>query len=746
MIKIDDLPMEFIDRAKAVNIEISEYILAIKTDMDKYGQYNSAWIVLKEAYLFCISEDFSVVEKYEAEKISEYFSESLVSIGLLSIKSENGYYEVCKFTNTLMSKFSVFANVANKMIKGEEIDPENFDKNINNKCSKCGKYLPNQSMRLCPECIDRKAIMSRLMIYGKRFRGRVISISLLLLLSTLFSMVGPYLSGRVLLDYVLNDNKGSDIFNVDLYGAVLLVVGVIVIFRLITMLLNMVYGRFIAIVCGEMVYDIKTDVFESMQKLSMRFFGDKMTGNLMTRVNSDTNEILYFFIDGLPHVVITLLNIIAMGSFMMATNPWIGLICLIPPPLIYLFFRKFMPKFRKMHNNLFRRRSRMNSRMNDSFSGMRVIKAFGKESNEVDVFSKDSQKFATSAIKVDTVASTVFPLIGQSLFVVNILVYIIGGWFIINGQFTFGSMVTFGSYMNVIFGPMSSLANTVTWASYAMNAANRVFEVIDAEPEIRDSENPVEMTEMRGKVELKNISFSYDVNRPVLHGISVCVDAGEMIGIVGHSGAGKSTIANLITRLYDVNEGEILIDDVPVKNIRLDDLRSQIGMVLQETYLFIGTIAQNIAYAKPEAEIEEIMRAAKAANAHDFIVKLPDGYDTVVGVGGSDLSGGEKQRLAIARAILHDPRILILDEATASLDAETEEQIQEAMETLTKGRTTFAIAHRLSTLRNASRLIVIEKGRLVELGTHEEVYNLNGIYHKLYTQQQEALKLEGADE
>ncbi len=744
MIKIDTLPKDFFEKAAEHQLQITADAIAVETDLDSIGNYASSWVVFSQDTLYVIAADWAKIETFPmGPDVKEVFAESLVSIGIFTIKTDNGYVEICKFSNTLVRKFSAFAGVLNKIIKQEPVDENDIEKNVEHRCSVCGKYLPDPNMRMHPKCINRKAILLRLAQYGMPYKWSIVGICVLLLLTTLLSMVGPYLSGTVLFDWVLVDNHGADIWGIDLYGNVLPIIGIMILFRLFSMIVSMIYSSFIAKVSGEMVFRIKTDVFEAMQRLSMRFFSNKMTGNLMTRINSDTNEILYFFIDGVPYVITSVLNIVAMGSFMIALNPWLGLLCLIPPPFIFLFFRKFMPKFKKMNNVVFRRRSSMNSHMNDSFSGVRVIKAFGKEEDEVSQFQRRSMSFADSAIKVDMVSSTVFPIIGQSLYVMTLLVYVIGGLFIIHGGFTFGTMMTYIGYIGIIFNPMSGLANTVTWASYAMNAANRVFEVIDAQQEIKDCEQPVALPQMRGEVSLKNVSFSYEVNKPVLHHITVDVRAGEMIGLVGHSGAGKSTITNLITRLYDVNEGEITIDGIPIKQIRLEDLRRQIGMVLQDTYLFMGTIAENIAYAKPDATMEEIIQAAKAAHAHDFIVQKPDGYDTVVGVGGADLSGGEKQRLSIARAILHNPRILILDEATSALDTETEQHIQEAMETLVKGRTTFAIAHRLSTLRNADRLMVIEKGKLVELGTHEELYRLEGVYYKLHKLQQEALKIRG---
>jgi ATP-binding cassette subfamily B protein len=287
------------------------------------------------------------------------------------------------------------------------------------------------------------------------------------------------------------------------------------------------------------------------------------------------------------------------------------------------------------------------------------------------------------------------------------------------------------------------MTQITNWWSDCMNSASRIFEIMDTVPEVEEKLDAVRMANMKGNVSLHGVSFSYEQNNTVLQDINFEVKAGEMIGVVGHSGAGKSTLTNIITRLYDVKEGSIAIDGVNVKDINMKDLHSQIGIVLQDTFLFMGTIAENIGYARQDATLEDIINAAKVANAHEFIMKLPDGYDTIIGSRGQNLSGGEKQRIAIARAILLNPRILILDEATASLDTETERLIQEALERLIKGRTTFAIAHRLSTLRNADRLVVIEKGKLEEIGTHEELVKKKGIYFNLIQKQREALKLQG---
>jgi ATP-binding cassette subfamily B protein len=293
----------------------------------------------------------------------------------------------------------------------------------------------------------------------------------------------------------------------------------------------------------------------------------------------------------------------------------------------------------------------------------------------------------------------------------------------------------FTGYLGMFYGPLQWLTNLADSVPRSLTAAERIFEVLDTEPEVADTENAVPLPHIQGDVEFRNVYFGYDRNKPILKDVSLHVRPGEMIGLVGKTGAGKSTFINLVCRFYDPQMGQVLIDGVDVRAVRLSDLRSQIGVVLQEPFLFSGTIAENIAYGKPDATPEEIMRAAKAANAHDFIMKFPDGYDTQVGERGGRLSGGERQRISIARAILHDPRILIFDEATSAVDTETEKQIQEAIERLVQNRTTFAIAHRLSTLRKADRIVVIDDGRIVEVGTHDELLDLRGHYWRLVQMQ-----------
>jgi ATP-binding cassette subfamily B protein len=303
--------------------------------------------------------------------------------------------------------------------------------------------------------------------------------------------------------------------------------------------------------------------------------------------------------------------------------------------------------------------------------------------------------------------------------------------------FTLGTFFTFLGYLGQFYGPLQFMSRVTDFLSRSLASAERVFEVLDTEPDVQDAEKPVHLPRIEGRVEFKDVTFGYEPHKPVLKEVSFTVEPGEMIGLVGQSGAGKSTTINLICRFYEVQEGEVVIDGVNIKQIAQKDLRSQIGVVLQEPFLFSGSIYENIAFSRPGATREDVMAAARAANAHDFIVQKPDGYDTHVGERGQTLSGGERQRISIARAILHDPRILILDEATASVDTDTEKQIQDAIARLIKGRTTFAIAHRLSTLRNATRLLVLKEGKVAEVGSHEELIEKKGEFYRLVQMQQE---------
>ena len=506
------------------------------------------------------------------------------------------------------------------------------------------------------------------------------------------------------------------------------------------MLLSVFLGRIGAELSGNIIYDIKTEVFSAMQKLGMKFFSSKRTGNLLNRINSDALDIQYFLNDGLPYFIINAATIAAIGLYLFIVNPILSVTVLLPVPLIALIIKKSTRKFKKLKWQAWRKSSAVNSIINDNLQGVRVVKAFGKEAREIQQFNTASKALCDTRIREGIASAKVFPFLSWIMATGGLAVWAIGGTQILNGSLSFGELMSFVGYLSLLYTPVNFMVKTFDWWTACMNSAQRIFEVIDSKPDVAESENPVIIDRFKGEIELKNVSFSYEPNKPVLKNVSFKVKPGEMIGLVGHSGAGKSTITNIITRLYDVNDGEVTIDGINIKDISFSSLHKNIGIVLQNTFLFSGTIAENIAYGKPDASMEKIIIAAQKAHAHEFISKLPDAYDTYIGKNGIDLSGGEKQRISIARAILMDPAILIFDEATSSLDTDTEQKIQQAMEQLVKNRTTIAIAHRFSTLKNADRLVVVENGRIVETGTHIDLFNKpSGIYSKMAHLQLNAL-------
>ena len=396
---------------------------------------------------------------------------------------------------------------------------------------------------------------------------------------------------------------------------------------------------------------------------------------------------------------------------------------------------------RRLWNLYHAKWSRFTIHLNESISGIRVVKSFAQEDREERRFLERNDELRGVLVTAERAWFVFYAILTFVMSFGIFFVWYFGGRQIIANELTLGALMAFVSYIWQLYEPIQFFSNLNNMLTRSFAGAERIFEVIDATPEYFDDPDAKEMPHIEGRFSFEGVTFGYDPGKPVLKGVDLDVAAGEMIGIVGKSGVGKSTLINLVCRFYDADRGTLKIDGEDIRSIKLGDLRSQIGMVAQESFLFNGSIAENITYGKREASFEEIIRAAKAANAHEFIVARPDGYDTRVGERGDKLSGGEKQRIAIARAILHGPKILILDEATSSVDTPTEKKLQEAIKRLVAGRTTFAIAHRLSTLRSADRLVVLDEGKVAEVGTHEELMEREGIFYDLVKTQQETTSM-----
>ncbi len=714
----------------------------LRCDMNTDCTYGEIWLLAYKDHLVQIDAETKMKCEYDYDSIEDFHNEDFINTGQFVFKRDGESVPFAFYSNSVGRSASRFTMVVNKLREKTELTEDDFKSfGDDNVCPTCGKPYRDPRRKICPKCMNRKAIILRLMGYLPKYKFPIALMGVCMVLTALIGVMRPYVSGRTFYDEVLTE--GGKYF-----GMVVPVVLCLMALEVSRLAVNIIKERIAAKVSANIVFDIKSQIFSAMQRLSMSFFNSQHTGSLMNRINNDAEEICFTILWRIPELIINSLTLIGTAYVMIMMNPVLSIIVFIPVPFTVYMMKVVFPKFRKVKNASWQKRSKLNSVINDALSGIRVVKAFGKEESEIDRFSKASQELYEANIKEGIRGARTFPVMGYITSLGGLFVWAVGGAQVMNntGGMTFGMLMTFVGYMGMVLGPIDSIVNSIDWITECLNCAHRLFEIIDRKSDVVQSPNPVRMPDIEGHISLKNVTFSYEPNKPVLKNINLDIKKGEMIGLVGHSGAGKSTITNIITRLYDIQEGELTIDGVNIKDIEHGDLHRRIGMVLQETHLFSGTIMENIAFARPDATREEVVCAAKLANAHDFIMKLPDGYETELGKRSTNLSGGERQRINIARAILLDPRILILDEATASVDTETELLIQQAIETLTKGRTTIAIAHRLSTLKNADRLVVIERGEIAEMGTHAELEAAGGIYAGMLGKQKEALKIRGVED
>ena len=729
-------------------------VYAIHTDMALNGDFADVYAALdgKNLYILYgeegivrtagarrIVSDYKVdrMETLSIDQLKDLRTEKLLSTGQLIAGEPGNEQLLLLYTLGYLGFVERLIKVIKNINEGEDplkevyLDDDLF-------CHTCGTRYPEPERKLCPKCMDRTRLTLRLLSFFKYYKSKVAAVLVMMIISTALAIASPLVGTRMFLDDVLTAGG-------QFYGMVIFVIGMLFGVRAINTLVDILYSYVLARVMPWMIYDLKLRIFEAMQRLSVGFYTSKRTGNLMNRVNRDANNIYWFFVDGVPFLFVNVLMFAGIIVLMFILDARLAVLAVAVIPICILLFKLLFRFFKMFHHKDWVYNSQMNSMVSDAVNGQRVIKAFAREADEVSRFAVAGGKQAAVETRMMNMGFTAFPLIYTLMFVGQVVVTAVGGIMVVNDEMSIGTLMTFIAYMQMLFRPLEFLSWVSNWWARCLDSAQRVFEIIDSKPDIEEPEKPVMLEEVKGEILVKDVWFEYDPATPILKGMDLHVKAGEMLGIVGKTGAGKSTLANLIARLYDVNEGTIMVDGVNVKELSLGQLRKNIGIVSQDIYLFIGSIAENIRYARPDATIEEVIWAAKMSSAHEFIMNLPDGYETRVGAGGQDLSGGERQRLSIARTIIQNPKILILDEATAAMDTETEGKIQNALNELQSGRTTIAIAHRLSTLKDADSLAVIHEGKVVESGTHDELMKLKQEYHKLFMIQMEGLKVISMD-
>lgn len=691
---------------------------------------DAVWIVVTTERLIVLEGEKKTAE-YELRDCEKIKCEHQVYSGIVTVFGKDGS-ESCaaRFSMRHIIRVAYAVRGAQTILSALEAErPLTQEDRVESReyekyCAKCGRALPGTSK--CPYCEGKADVLKKLMALCGEFVGKLLLISLLMVLVSAVNLISPMIQ-RNFIDQSLATGQGTvaELWRFIGITFFLMVAGIVLgIFR---------YWNCVKL-GASISMSLRRKLYYKIQILSLSFINNRRPGELMNRVSRDTRRIREFMEEVFGDMFSTLLTMIVSLVMMLIISWKMTLLSLVFIVVVMMITRLFWHRINSIFHKQWLRFDDMHSRLQDILSGMRIVKSFGQEERESARFAEMTKEFAAVQKKNETFWAVFFPILTFLLGVGTYIAVFFGGIHVLEGEMTVGQLVQFVTYSGYLYGPLSWMTHLPRSVMQMMTSLNRIYDVLDEEPMLADKEN-CKAFPIQGAFTFENVSFGYQTYEPVLENVSFSVKQGEMIGLVGASGTGKSTLINLIMRLYDVDQGRITLDGYDLRDIQMESLHSQIGVVLQETFLFSGSILDNIRFAKQDATLEEIIRAARAANAHDFICKTPDGYNTYVGEHGYNLSGGERQRIAIARAILNNPRILILDEATSALDTESEFLIQQALDRLIQGRTTFAIAHRLSTLRNADRLVVIDRHGVAEIGTHNELLEKKGIYYGLVNAQ-----------
>ncbi len=659
-------------------------------------------------------------------------------VGMLELDDATGRLACWRYTmgrNPVALRFErEFTRQRDHMASGQPALPA-----VVASCPICQLPLPPDEEE-CPNCARELHTppstwtLLRLWRFAKPYQGQLLAGFLLTLAATAATLVPPYLIMPLMDEVLIPYQNGKPIDT----GKVAMLLSGLLGAACFAWALGWARTYILALVSERIGADLRTTTYEHLLKLSLEYFGAKRTGDLLARIGTETDRINVFLSLHLLDFATDVLMIIMTAVILFSINPWLAMVTLVPLPIIAWMIHIVRDKLRTGFEQIDRVWSEVTSVLADTIPGIRVVKAFAQEAREAQRFRDANKHNLEVNDRLNRVWSLFAPTVGLLTEIGVLVVWIFGIWLIAHDSITVGVLTAFLAYISRFYNRLDAMSRIVSVTQKAAAGAKRIFDILDHVSSVPDPAKPISLPPLKGGIQIDNVHFRYG-NRAILRGIDLDIRPGEMIGLVGHSGSGKSTLVNLICRFYDVSEGGIRVEGVDLRSVAVADYRKHIGLVLQEPFLFFGTIAENIAYGKPDATRAEIVAAARAAHAHEFILRQPFGYDSLVGERGQSLSGGERQRISIARALLIDPKILILDEATSAVDTETEFEIQSALNNLIRGRTTIAIAHRLSTLRRADRLIVMDRGRIVEIGNHDTLMATEGHYWRLYMAQSKQL-------